>query len=152
MDTLVRGRVERYSRWLPIQSNPHSFQLGLQQPPLLRLLRRIQNHANHITRLRGRNDLPSSPLTLRSSLNNTRQIENLDLSPTILEHARNRRQSGERVRRDNRLRLGDFGEESGLSDRGEADERDAGVAALRDVEAGAGGCACAWSRFEELGA
>lgn len=96
-------------RRFTIQSNPHSLQLRLQKRTLLRSFRRIQHHKNEITRLRRRNNLSSSPLSLRSTLNNTRQIQNLNLGTTILQNTGDSGQSCERVGSYLAASLGDFG-------------------------------------------
>ena len=142
--------MERYSRWLPIQSNPHSLQLGLQQPPLLRLLRRIQDHQDQITRLGRRDDLSTSTLTLGSTLDDTRQIQDLNLRTSILQYTRDSGKSSEGVSGDFRFRLGDFGEEGRLSDRRKANQGNSCVAGFLDVKARATGATCSWARFEEL--
>ena len=110
----LRGVVigkERSIRRFPVQPNPHSFQLRLQKRPLLRLLRSIQNHQDQIARLRGTNDLPPSPLPLRCPLNNTRQIQDLNLRTAILEYSRDGGESGEGVGCYFGLGFGDFGKE-----------------------------------------
>lgn len=138
------------ARRLPIQPNTNRLQLNLQQRPLLSPLRRIQNHKNQITRLRRTNNLSPAPLALGSTLNNTRQIKNLDLGAAILEHARDRCEGRKAVRSDFGAGLGDLGQEGRLTDRGEADEGDARVAGFADVEAGAAGAA-GGGGLEELG-
>lgn len=73
-----------------------------------------------IAYLRSRNDLPTTTLALRSALNDTRQIENLNFSTSILEYTRNGSERGERVGCNFGLGLGDFRKESRFADRGEA--------------------------------
>ena len=51
----------------------------------------------------------------------------MDLGAAILEDARDGSEGGEAVGGDFRLGFGDFGEQGGFSDRGEADEGDSGV-------------------------
>lgn len=74
-----------------------------------------------ITYLRSRDNLPTTTLALRSALDDTRQIENLDLRTSILEHTRNGSERGERVGCNFGLGLGDLRKESRFTDRGEAD-------------------------------
>lgn len=144
-------RLEINIRRLPIQSNPDRLQFRLQQRPLLRPLRRIQNHHNQVTRLGRTNHLSPPPLALRSPLNNPRQIQNLNLRTTILKHARYRRQRRERIRRHFTFRFCDFRQKRRFANGWEADESDARVAGFADVEAcaAAGG---AGAGLEELGA
>jgi hypothetical protein len=78
-------------RWVAVQPDTHSFQFSLQQPSLFRLLGSIENHADQVTRLCCTNDLSSSSLALSRTLDDTGQIEDLDLSTTILEHTRDGR-------------------------------------------------------------
>lgn len=67
------------------------------------------------TYLRSRNNLSTTSLTLRSTLNDTRQIQNLDLGTAILQYARDGSQGGERVRCRLTLGLSDLGQECRLS-------------------------------------
>jgi len=55
------------------------------------------------------NDLPSTTLALSRTLDNTGQIQDLDLSTTILQHTGNGREGSESVRSNFRLCLCDFG-------------------------------------------
>lgn len=61
--------------------------------------------------LSGGNDLTSTALALGGTLNDTRQIENLNLSAAILQHTGNRCQGGESIGSNLALRLGDLGQE-----------------------------------------
>lgn len=71
--------------------------------------------------LRCRDDLSTTALALRSALNDTRQIENLNFRTSILEHTRNGSERGERVGCNFGLGLGDLRKESRFTNRGEAD-------------------------------
>ena len=87
--------------------------------------------------LRSRDDLPPSPLTLRSPLDDTRQIQNLDLGAPILQHTRDSRQRGERVGCGFGLGPRDLAQEGGLSDGGKPNQGHSRVAALANIESGA---------------
>ena len=102
------------------------------------------------THLCRRDDLPSTALALRGTLDDTGQIQHLDFRAAVFEHAGYGREGGEGVRRDFTLGLGDLGQERGFADGREADERDTRVAALADVEAGAAAGAGAWAGLEKL--
>jgi len=168
---LILGVLRR----VPVKPNANSIQFSLQQSSLLSTFRSIKDHQNQITRLpssandpnpinqnqkkkekekktnlSGRNNLPPTSLPLSSTLNDTRQIQNLDLSTPILQHTRDSRERGKRVRRGFTLSLGDFGQESGFTDGGETDEGYSCITALAYVEAGTPSAAAA-GRFEELG-
>lgn len=104
-----------------------------------------------ITHLRRRNDLTTTTLTLRSTLDNTRQIQNLNLSTAILQNTGNSRQRGEAVRSSLTLGFRNLGEESRLSDGRESDECYTGISALANVEAGAATGASTTCWLEELG-
>ena len=110
------------SRRFPVQANANSLELSFEESPLLRLLRGVQHHEDKVTRLRGRDDLAPSPLTLRGALDDPGEVEQLDLGAAILEHARDGCERREGVRGDLGPRLGDLGEEGGFADGGEADE------------------------------
>lgn len=136
-----------------VQPDAHSVKFCLEQCSLLSSLRCVKNHKNHITRLvvvskacpvrrilatisekarqtnlRRRNNLPTTTLALRSALNNTRQIEDLNLGTSILEHTGDGCERGERVRGDFRLGLRDLGQEGRFSDGRETHQGDAGIA------------------------
>jgi hypothetical protein len=103
-----------HSRRLPIQSNTNGLQLCLQKRPLLRFLRGIQNHQNQITGLGRTNNLSASSLPFGCTLNNPRQIQDLDLGAPILQHPRNSGQSSEAVGCDFGFCLGYFREKRGF--------------------------------------
>ena len=78
--------------------------------------------------LGSRNNLTTTTLTLGRTLDDTGQIQNLDLGTAVLQHTGNGSQSGERVGCGLTLGLGDLGKESRFTDGWEADQCDSCVA------------------------
>lgn len=103
------------------------------------------------TYLRCRNNLTTTTLTLRGTLDNTGQIQNLNLSTAILQDTGDSSQRGEAVRCSLTLGFRDLREESGLSDGRESDQCYTGITALADVETGTTTGASTGCWFEELG-
>lgn len=143
----------KYSRRLLVQPDAYSIQFSLQQCSLLCTFRSIQHHQNEITRLTqisserntasrnggktnlsSRNDLSSTSLTLRRTLNDTRQIKNLNLRTSILKHTRNSSERSERIRGRLTLRLGDLAQEGRFTDGGETDESYTRITTLAHIE------------------
>jgi hypothetical protein len=86
-----------------------------------------------------RDDLASATTALRGALDDPGQVEELDARALVLDHARDRGERGELVCGGLGLGVRGLGEERALADGGEADQRDARVAGLADVEPDAGG-------------
>lgn len=135
----VEGDVGRAA----VQADAHRLQLLLEQPPLHRALRRVQHHDDQVRRARHRNHLPAAALALARTLNDARQIQQLNVCTAVLYDTGDARQSGELVGRDGRLGLGELRQDRGLAHGGEADERDARVAVLLHLEAVAAALALA---------
>lgn len=104
----------QYERGFLVQPYAYSFQFSLKQCSLLRSLRSIENHDNHVAGLRQladadatsyekklyfccADDLSTSALALCCTFDDTRQIQDLNLSSAILEHTRNCCERGEGV-------------------------------------------------------
>lgn len=100
----VGGNVRRTS----VQSDTDRLEFRLEKRPLLGALGRVQHHEDEIARLGGRNDLATAALALGGALDDTRQIEQLNLGAAVLEHTGNGRQRREGVRGGLGLGLGDF--------------------------------------------
>lgn len=103
------------------------------------------------TYLRCRNNLTTTTLTLRGTLDNTGQIQNLNLSTAILQDTGDSSQRGEAVRCSLTLGFRDLREESRLSDGWESDQGYTRISALAHVEAGATTGAGTGSGLEKLG-
>lgn len=98
----------------------------------------VQHDDDHVGGLGHGDDLSTSTLAFGSAFNDTRQIEDLDLGTFVLEDTRLACEGGEFVRGCFRLGVGNFGEETRLSDRGETDENYTCITGLHDIEALAG--------------
>src|SRR6266536_280276 len=83
--------------WLLIDSNSEPFQFRLNDLLVSKGLIDIKNNKNQMTSLRNSNHLSTSTLSVLSTLNNTRQIQHLNLRPIVLHLSRNRCQSREFV-------------------------------------------------------
>ena len=104
------------------------------------------------THLRRADYLSPPSLSFRRSLDNPWQIQDLDLSAAILQHSRNSRQCGERVRRNLTLCLCNFRQEGRLANGGKPNEGDPRISALADVKSSAsGGATSTRCGFEKLG-
>lgn len=69
-----------------------------------------------LTYFSSRNDLSTSTFTFGSTLNNTRQVENLNLCASIVKHTRDSRECRERVCSNLTLRPRDFRQKRRFSD------------------------------------
>ena len=95
----------------------------------------VQHHKNHVGCASDCNDLSTTTFALSSAFDDTGQIEKLNLGAFVLDDTGHTSQSRELVGGDLALGVGDGGEQSGLADGREADERHAGIAGLHDIEA-----------------
>ena len=75
----------------------------------------IQHNEDKIGSSGHSNDLPASALAVFSSLNDPRQVQQLDLGPLVLDTAGDRGESGELVGRHLTVNPGKVGQQSGLS-------------------------------------
>lgn len=100
--------------------------------------------------LGSRDNLSSSAFALGCAFDDTRKIQDLDLGASIFEHTRDSRKGGKRVSCDFALRLGDFGEKGGLSNRGKSHERYPRITAFADIEAASTARSGTSSRLEKL--
>ena len=95
-------------------------------------------------------DLSPAPLSVFRTLDDTRQVKELNFCAVESDDSGYARQGCEFVRRHLAERAREFVEEGGLSHAGEADESNATVTRLADVESLALAPPCSWRRLEQL--
>ncbi|GIX66228.1 SET domain containing protein [Babesia caballi] len=117
-----------------VESDPEALHLLFQQPLVVHRLGRVEHDQNEPAGPRDGNDLLTATLAVLRTLDNPRQVEQLDFRPLVLKHARHARQRGELVRRHLGVRAGQLVQQRGLAHRGEADQSDACVSGFRHVE------------------
>ena len=78
-------RLEVDIRRLAIEADSHGFQLLLEEAALLCLLGGVQHHEDHVARFRGGDDLASATLAFGGALDDTGEIEDLDLGAAVLQ-------------------------------------------------------------------
>lgn len=85
--------------WLLVDSDPKPFQFGLDNLLVCQRLVDIQNNENEVAGFGDSDDLSSTSFTILGSLNDTRQIKNLNLSSIVNDLAGDGRQRSKLVRR-----------------------------------------------------
>lgn len=155
-----------------VQTNAHALQLSLEQLPVNVGLGGVQHHQHQISGAGYGNDLTTTPLALGSALDDSGQIQQLDIGTLILNDARNAGQSGELIvccRNETvklkcetllggvwhaltrlRFRFGQSGQHCGLAHGGKANEGHPGVAALEHIKSVALFALLGW--LQQLGA
>lgn len=83
---------------LLVQSDAHSFELILEKFPLHFALCSIEHDNDQVSSSRHSNYLSTTAFALRSTFDDTGQIEQLNIGPFVLDDARNTGQCGELVR------------------------------------------------------
>jgi len=129
-DWLARSHVgaayARFARaWLTLQN------IAM---PLQPLLRRIQYHEHEISAPGDGDHLLTTPLALSSALNDSGQIEHLDLRPLVHEVTGNARERRELIISRYTLSVGDLIQQTGLAHTGETNQRHTGVSSSLHVE------------------
>lgn len=84
-------------RWVLVQPDSNCEEFSFEQTPLLGLLCGIEDHADQITRLCCTDDLASATLAFGGTFDDTRKIEDLNLSTAIFEYTGDSSQSSESV-------------------------------------------------------
>ena len=139
-----------------VEPDPEPLELVLDQALVRERLEAVEHDQDQVAGPRRRDDLPPAPLAVLGALDDPRQVQKLDLGAAVPDDARDARQRGELVGRDLREGSRELVEQRRLADGREADEPDAGVADLVDVEAvaprGAAAAAAAARGVEELAA
>lgn len=98
-----------------VQTDTHLLELSADLHLLLLGLGCLQDHQHHIGVLCHCDDLSSLALALRSSFNNSREIQKLNFGIIIVDDARNAGEGGELVGSAEGSSVGDAREESGLA-------------------------------------
>lgn len=88
-DTTRLSLLEVYIRRRPVQPHAHCFQLSCQDLLMCPRFSSVQNHQQQICRLAHGNDLTTTTFTLRGTLNNTWQIQELNLGVVVVNDTRN---------------------------------------------------------------
>eukprot|EP00047_Mylnosiga_fluctuans_P001872 m.222272 g.222272 ORF g.222272 m.222272 type:complete len:496 (+) comp10733_c0_seq1:131-1618(+) len=143
VDAALLLAAERDVWRLPVQPDAEALELTLDDLLVPERLQDIKADEDQIARTRNCNDLATTTLAILGTLNDSRKVEQLDLGTLVVDDTGHGRQCRELVRCDLGVHAGQVRQERGLADGWEADEANAGVTRLRDVEAFAGWAATA---------
>ena len=138
------GRSNGDQRRRFIQTNANLLQFSTDLHFVLFCLGRLQHHQDHVRVLRHCDHLLSSALAVGRALDDSRQVEQLDLGVVVVDDSGDAGQCSKLVGCGERGGVGDAGEQRGFSDGGEADHADPGVAEPADLEALALAALGAW--------
>mmetsp|Transcript_8795 Transcript_8795/g.21739 ORF Transcript_8795/g.21739 Transcript_8795/m.21739 type:complete len:274 (-) Transcript_8795:304-1125(-) len=98
-----------------VEADAARLELAREDVPVPVRLGRVQDHEEQVGALADGDDLPASPLALRRPLDDTRQVQQLDLRVVVVNHARDAGQGGELVRSRLRVRPRELREQRRLS-------------------------------------
>lgn len=94
IETAALLPFERDVWWCLVQADAEALQFVLDDFLVRQWFQDVEDDENQLCRPRGGNDLFSSTLAVLGALNDTRQIQYLNLGTFVVEHARNCRQGG----------------------------------------------------------
>eukprot|EP00053_Salpingoeca_punica_P020781 m.212348 g.212348 ORF g.212348 m.212348 type:complete len:417 (+) comp20083_c0_seq1:2736-3986(+) len=119
---------------LLVQPDAKAFQLILDDGFVPQRLQHVQHNEDEVASPRDCNDLATTTFAVLGTLNDTRQVEELDLGALVADDTRHRRQRGELVGSHLRVHTSKVGQQRRFADRWEPDKADTRVARLGHVE------------------
>mmetsp|Transcript_35064 Transcript_35064/g.88587 ORF Transcript_35064/g.88587 Transcript_35064/m.88587 type:complete len:231 (-) Transcript_35064:217-909(-) len=133
LDSSLVVPLEVHVWLLLVEADPEPVQLLLDKLLVRDRLGSVKDNQDKRARSCSSDDALPPSLAVLGTLNNTRQIKQLDLGTLVPDDAGNTRQGRELVSSSLRMGTGELGEERTLTNRGKADEPDTRVSSCLDI-------------------
>mmetsp|Transcript_12153 Transcript_12153/g.30665 ORF Transcript_12153/g.30665 Transcript_12153/m.30665 type:complete len:417 (+) Transcript_12153:144-1394(+) len=127
--------LERQPRQLLVQPDAKALELVLDELLVRHGLQAVQHDDDQVARARGGDDLPAAALAVLGALDDSRQVQQLDLGASVADDTRDTCERGELVRRHLGECPRELVQQSGFADRGEAYEPHPRVAHFVHIKA-----------------